>query len=200
MKLDIHHLPFRISYIKRRLPLFSGWELEAVKGFIYLRDGIDYVNNDKRYDHALEHLHRAYEQLYALHPEDVVSLARLCLWIGIALNENEDLDKVQRNKDAIIEYKKGLEWIKHRVGEDTKAIRMSLHNSYGVAIHHLNIGRGDHHIPKEAFYHYRAARALFHRNPDNIFMKRIMKKVETNTGYIIQRGGAYSIVSCNDAC
>lgn len=200
MKQDIHHLPFTIPAIKRRLALFSGWEQEAVKGFIYLRDGTDYVNNDRRYDHALDHLRRAYEELLALHPEDVVSLARLCLWKGIALNENEDLDKVQRNKDAIVEYKKGLEWIKHKVGEETQPIRMSLHNSYGVAIHHLNIGRGDHHIPKDAFYHYRAARALFHRNPEHPFMKRIMKKVETNTGYIIQRGGASGAMSCNDAC
>jgi hypothetical protein len=198
--MSIHHLPVRISTIKSKLHDFSGWELEAVKGYIQLRDGTDYVNNNRRYDHALEHLNRAYDQLLLETPKDVVSLSRLCLWKGIALNENEDLDKVQRNKDAITEYKKGLEWIEHKIGGETQPIRMSLHNSYGVAIHHLNIGRGDHRIPKEAFYHYRAAKALFHRNPDHPFMRRIMKKVETNTGYIIQRGGASGMVSCNDAC
>jgi hypothetical protein len=198
--MDIHHLPARISTIKSKLISFSGWELEAVKGYIQLRDGVDYVNNNRRYDHALEHLNLAYDQLLSQNSQDILSLSRLCLWKGIALNENEDLDKIQRNKDAITEYKKGLAWIEHKIGRETQPIRMSLHNSYGVAIHHLNIGRGDHHIPKEAFYHYRAAKALFYRNPEHPFMKRIMKKVETNTGYIIKRGGALGKASLNDAC
>lgn len=207
--MSIHQLPARISTIKERLPTFSGWQQEAVRGYIHLRDGVDYVNTNNRYHHAYHHLLKAYTAAKREHPQDVISLSRLCLWIGISLNENEDIPKIGRNKDAIRYYKEGLQWIRYVVDPMTMPIRMSLHNSFGVAIHHLNIGRGDVHIPKDAFYHYRTARSLFHRRPEDPFMKKIMKKVETNTGYIVRRGGDSSqehllrpttLCPRNDAC
>ena len=95
------------------------------------------------------------------------------MWKGISLNENENLDKVKRNKDAIKQYQKGLEWIRYIHKTDVLPIRMSLHNSYGVALHHLNIGNKIDKIPQQSIYHYRIARNIFRKYPNNEYMKKI---------------------------
>ena len=75
--MDIHHLPTNIMTIKIYVNNFSGWQLDAIKGFIYLRDGIDYINTNNRYKHAFSYLSKAYDKLLEVNPEDKLSLARL---------------------------------------------------------------------------------------------------------------------------
>ena len=67
---------------------------------------------------------------------------------------------------------------------------MSLHNSYGVALHHLNIGNKIDKIPQQSIYHYRIARNIFRKYPNNEYMKKIMKKVRSNSGRIVRGGGS----------
>lgn len=197
--MDIHHLPFKIIDIKIYENKFTGWEQDAIKGFIYLRDGKDYINNNKRYDTAFEYLTKAYNKLLEIKSDNKMSLARLCLWIGISLNENEDIDKIKRNQDAIKYYKKGLDLIHYVHTKEVLPLRMSLHNSYGVALHHLSIGKKIFKIPQQSIYHYRIARDIFRQSPNNRYMKRIMKKVKSNSGQIVMQGGC-SMYIYNDTC
>ena len=173
---------------KRIRPIKSDikWLEKAIEGHYLIRDGVDYVNNNNRYDKAHNLLSESYK--LAKNNASEYDLARICLWNGISMNENLTIPHIRRNKIAIELYKKGLEHIKRSNESDDKIlpIKSSLYNSLGVANHHLVVDK----IPKISYYYYKKSRDIFRNNPQ-LYKKliRIMNKVEYNTGHRIMRGG-----------
>lgn len=172
-------------------------------GLREVRAGEDYVNNGHRYEHAVAHLAEAYDALAreagAQGTPDHLLLAKVCLWKGIALNENLDVrDPVARNDPAIAEYQRGLAHLRRArpaPGPDD-ATKMSLWNSLGVALHHRAGGGTDPRrrappapIPAKSFYYYRKARAAFNGASANPAFAQLMAKIESNSGRGVLRGG-----------
>ena len=174
------------------------WRRSMRAGLHAVRDGEDYVNNGHRYERALRHLERAYALLQPEARDDDAdarrTLARLCLWKGIAHNENMDVkDPAARNDPAIAEYLRGLA----HLGREDDAVRMSLHNSLGVA-HHHRVGGGvpdPAPIPATSARHYRIARGIYRawkkrgRGEEAAAYQGLMSKVESNSGRGVMRGG-----------
>ena len=158
----------------------------AVTGKFLCRNGVDYVNNDHRYEAAHEHLKRAYRLALRAGASDKI-LAEISLWDGISLQENVDLNRTSRNRRAIALYERG---IRHTLGSrdvNMIPIRMSLFNSMGVAYHHLG-GQGP--IEPISYFYYRKARAIYRAHPEMEHrLRRVMAKVESNTGRTVVRGG-----------
>ena len=164
-------------------------------GLKAVRAGKDYVNNGQRYERAIKHLTKAYDTLLVASPapaDQSITLAKICLWKGIAHNENMNVSNpVTRNDPAIAEYAKGLA---HLGCARNDALRMSLYNSMAVA-HHHRVGGGvpidPAPSPQESFRYYRRARAIFRNRVDKAdpTLADIMNKVESNSGRSIQRGG-----------
>ena len=200
MPTILDNLPIQLNIMKRRVVNLTGWEKEVVQGYIYMRDGKDYVNNGQRYDKAYALLSSAYNYLKQHHPEEHISLAKLSLWKGISLNENLDIqDMVARNDRAIQEYKTGLHYLQH-VREPVNQVlpvRMSLHNSLGVANHHRYGEHGSGRVPAISFTHYRIASEIFKKLPIHPWMMKIMKKVEYNSGGHIHRDGGKRLTGGN---
>lgn len=177
----------------------GSWRKKVSSGKKLMRDGIDYVNNDKRYDAAFDLLSASYRDAKNTGDANHCELARICLWTGITLNENNDISPpIKRNKGAIYWYKKGLEHVnlakraQKLVCEPRvlATVEMSLNNSLGVACHHLHIGEPGWPIPRQAFAYYRKARDIYKKYPDfQPTLKRIMRKVESNSGMQICRDG-----------
>jgi hypothetical protein len=200
MPTILDNLPAQLSIIKKQVAHLTGWEKEAVQGYIYMRDGKDYVNNGQRYDKAYELLSSAYNYLKQHKPEERISLAKLSLWKGISLNENLDIqDMVVRNDRAIEEYKTGLRYLQHVRDpvQQVLPIRMSLHNSLGVANHHRYGEHGSGRVPAISFTHYRTAGEIYKKLPTNPWMLKIMKKVEHNSGGHIHRDPMKKIIGGN---
>ena len=167
------------------------WEIDALDGMVALRDGVDYVNTDRRYERAYEKLTSAYDAYIRARPppeRNKVLLAKLCLWRGIALNENTDAEVRSRNDRAIAEYKRGLRLVappeeKEEVDIEVVRVRMSLDNSLGVAYHHRN----GVSIPATSFRYYRKALQLFEDHPRDKYARAIMEQVERNSGGVVAR-------------
>ena len=200
MPTILDNLSTRLSIMKKRLINLNGWEKEAIQGYIYMRDGKDYINNGQRYDKAYELLSSAYNYLKQHEPEEQISLAKLSLWKGISLNENLDIkDIVIRNDRAIEEYKTGIRHLQYVREPITQVlpVRMSLHNSLGVANHHRYGEHGSGPVPAISFTHYRIAGEIFKKLPTNPWMIKIMKKVEYNSGGHVHRDAVKRIVGGN---
>lgn len=178
------------------------WVQDAMHGFRLMREGTDYENNGKRYDRAHVLLNRAYTEALTVNPAiDPVDLARICLWNGITLNENLDINPfTKRNEEAIKWYRRGLRLLRMRdVVLDANAcvVKASLYNSMGVAHHHRTtrwLPDGGP-IPQAAFYNYHKAMDII-QNKNNKKSKNkrefeiIAKKIEQNTGGRVSfRGG-----------
>lgn len=184
------------------------WKAALKAGLIAVRDGEDYANKRHRYERARDHLSRAYDALIATADPDHLVLAKICLWKGIAYNENMDVrDPEARNDPAIAEYLRGLEHLQKVSKDAATTTRMSLYNSLGVA-HHHRVGGGSAHprgavpgpsgfpppapIPPESVRFYRMARAVFQSaKSKNDELVAIMEKVENNSGRGVLRGGAF---------
>lgn len=161
-----------------------------------MRAGLDYVNNNKRYDRAYRYLTRAFAA--AGDDDDVVTKARLCLWIGITLNENVDIDPpVKRNDDAIAWYKRGLRLIKYSRDPEALIVRTSLYNSLGVAYHHRYTRWNGGPIPSRSFYYYNKARGLVATHPRLKEMREIDRQIDRNTGGLIGGGIIGGGCKCN---
>lgn len=167
------------------------WQNDMITGLIHLRDGEDYIDNGGRYEKAYDRLLAAYRGLLRSQhkknqkSKDNAILARICLWIGISLNENVSiLDKVARNIDAIAWYRRGLGYCDNdRDDRNTLITRASLNNSMGVAYHHKN----GYPIGAVSFRYYERARELYRQDVNNRELVAIMKKVESNSGHAITR-------------
>lgn len=168
------------------------WVKIAVRALWLLRDGVDYYNTNKRYDKA----HALFDKAYPLAVQAGASnydLARICLWNGISLNENKDLDIKVRNALAIELYLQGIKHAKKIEGDDAPPLLASLYNSLGVAYHHIS-RRDDNDrfdiIPKKCIKYYTMSRDLFMAHPEiQRRMIRVMKKVESNSGWRVTRPG-----------
>ena len=167
------------------------WVQKAVKGHFLMRDGVDYINNGHRYDTAHVLLTEAYNEASAASSATAIDLARICLWNGITLNENYDLDKVIANTEAIKWYKKGLKHLKDANDNPLSIpIMASLFNSMGVAHHHKLLHKAPKGIPAVALRNYTRSRDIFRDHPDmKRQLARVMRKVESNTGRLVMRGG-----------
>lgn len=175
------------------------WTKDAIEGYKLMRKGKDYVDTDGRYDRALEKLVSAREKLVSARGEtkmstvEKIDLARLCLWIGIAKQENTTRDStggtdavVKRNQDAVVEYERGLSLV--RLVRDKRAIglRMSLYNSMGVACEgSRHVGRVNICEPNTSMSFYRKAVAVYDAcdDPDvRSSLQAIRTKVAENSG------------------
>lgn len=146
-----------------------------------MRAGRDYVNNNKRYDRAYIFLTRAFKKCDD--STSPIDKARLCLWIGITLNENVDIEPpVKRNDAAIGWYKKGLSYINKLWTEPAILLKASLYNSLGVACHHRYTRWNGGPIPKRSFLYYNKARDLITEYPSVQGMRRIERQIRYNTG------------------
>lgn len=164
-----------------------------VTGHSLMRAGRDYVNNNKRYDRAYKFLTRAFSK--ANEDASTIDKARLCLWIGITLNENVDIDPpVKRNDDAIEWYKRGLGFIKGRKDPESVVLRASLYNSLGVAYHHRYNRWNGGPIPAKSFAYYNKARELIFNYPQLQVMRQIDRQIDHNTGGLIGGGGRCNVV------
>jgi hypothetical protein len=161
-----------------------------------MRQGEDYVNNDKRYNKAHELLDAAYTEALQDPTATHLELARICLWNGITLNENLDIESyVKRNEAALKWYKKGLRHIRN-CDDDEKCVivKASLYNSIGVAHHHRTTrwvaGKP---IPRASFYNYRKSRDLILAHPEYKKNKKfalLSKKLDENSAGHVHLGGA----------
>ena len=180
-------LPRNRIDVKRLAKDTPDWVRKAVEGRNLMRNGIDYKNTNHRYDKAHALFQEAYEEGKALNASQL-DLARISLWDGISINENMDIkDHVERNDAAIASYKRGLKHARRVHDSAVISVSASLHNSLGVAYHH----RAGKQIPKVAFKHYKVSRDIFRAHPDlRRQLIRVMKKVESNTGHRVLRGGS----------
>jgi hypothetical protein len=158
------------------------------KGKFLFRNGTDYVNNGHRYDKAHVLLTKAYEGAVKA-DVDKITLAQISLWDGISVQENMDIvNYVERNDKAIALYKRGLNYLTYLRDPRVIPIRMSLFNSLGVAYHHRNAQK---EIQPISHYYYKRARKLYREHPEmHNTLNKIMKKVESNTGGEVLRGGS----------
>ena len=182
------------------------WHANLKAGLKEVRAGTDYDNKNHRYERALKHLSLAYDELVRSPNPDHLTLAKMCLWKGIALNENLDVrDPIARNDPAIAEYRRGLTHLRRAsVVPDDDVTKMALWNSLGVACHHRAGGGTDPRrkapsaaIPDASFRYYRKARALFNETSANPAFAALMAKVENNSGRGVLRGGALT-ASCGN--
>jgi len=171
------------------------WVKLTVKGRWYLRDGVDYKNTNHRYDKS----HYLFNEAFEL-AKDTASnfdLARICLWNGISLNENTDLNIKTRNNLAIKLYLKGVKYLSQLDSDSNSTITIpvlaSLYNSIGVGYHHLSRKDRFDLIPKKSIKYYKMSYELYKTHPElHRDMTRIMKKVESNSGWQVVRGGSAS--------
>jgi len=169
----------------------NDWKKDFEYGYFYLRNGIGYINNDYRYSIAFKFLKSSYHKLLKTNHNNHITLARICLQIGISLNENMSItNHTERNNRAITYYKLGLKHL-NMSPKDDPVIRMSLYNSLGVAFHHKNYS----HIPPVSYKWYKKAFEIYKSNSSKKQIKEIMKRVEHNSGYkfLTKKGGC----NCN---
>lgn len=167
---------------------YSLWIQKVIHARWYLRDGSDYINNNKRYDKAHLLFDEAYEIAKQQREVSKIDLARICLWNGISMNENEDLDKYERNTQALKYYRKALRYLENVTVPRKIIIPLlaSIYNSMGVAYHHRTNNWSK--FPKKTLKYYIKSREYFVNNPDlHRKMIRVMKKVESNSGGRITR-------------
>ncbi len=165
----------------------SDWKKDFEYGYFYLTNGISYINNDSRYSIAFKYLKSSYDKLLKANPNNHITLARICLQLGISMNENMSItNHIERNNRAISYYKLGLKHL-NTSSIDEPVIRMSLYNSLGVAHHHKDYS----HIPPVSYKWYKKAFEIYKANPKNKQIIDIMKRVEHNSGYkfLIKKGG-----------
>ena len=175
---------------KRGLLNKPSWVQNAMQGYTFMREGTDYENNDKRYDKAHVFLKRAYTEAMHFAVTEHMDLAKICLWTGITLNENLDIDPfTKRNDMAIVWYKRGLKHLQRLKTCDTQCalVKASLYNSMGVAHHHRTTRwTTGGPIPQAAFYNYRKARNIILEHGHHATTKKefeaIAKKLSYNTG------------------
>ena len=193
-------LPKNVSKIKLDDASLDVWVREALEGYVYMRDGKDYVNNGGRYDRALEKLTAAREHLLVASQNDdpkstkshKIDLARLELWIGIVNQENGSYDErdggpQKRNLAAMEHYNAGIRSIRYVKEDAAVGVRMSLYNSLGVACQ----GGLDICLPpkKTAMVYYDTARRIYEGAHPELQkeLAHIMKKVDANSGF--RKGG-----------
>ena len=163
------------------------WKKDFDYGYFYLKNGFNYINNDNRYSYAFKYLKSSYDKLLNTNPNNHIFLAKICLYIGISLNENTSItNPIERNNHAITYYKLGLKHL-NMAPTDNPVIRMSLYNSLGVANHHKDYS----HIPPVPYKWYKKAFEIYKINSSNKKIKEIMKRVEHNSGYkfLAKKGG-----------
>lgn len=175
---------------KRRLKgkSIENWEREAIEGYLMMRSGEDYVNNDRRYEKALDKLSASYREA-AKEKACGADLARLCLWMGISIQENVDNDALdggpgKRNKEAMSLYRRGL---KHLGGEDSpKSVEMALYNSLGVACQGGKLPTCRQVTCKKANRFYQKAMDLYCAMSIDLQkpLHKLMKKVEENSQFL----------------
>lgn len=169
----------------------SAWQREAVLGYIFMRDGDDYINTGNRYTRALSHFKRALELTGTGHHVAMrIDRARLYFWCGVTKNERiikgRD-DHVQRNKEAIEFYKAGIREIAGVHGITADRARACLYNSMGVALHH----KKKHYIPAVAQQYYTRALQIAAKHPRTPAFTKITDRVMINSGRIWKlEGGA----------
>lgn len=184
---------YRMLAVRRASKSAPVWVRDALEGKRLMRAGKDYVNNDKRYDTAFELLKSAYQAAKNDSGATHTDLAKICLWAGITLNENNDITSPKvRNNRAIAWYKKGLGHARSAsIARDEAIIpvKASLYNSLGVAHHHRDIRS----IPTVSFMNYRKSRDIvIEYGEDPRYHKqlaRVMRKIESNSGHQILRTG-----------
>ena len=157
------------------------WREGAKKGHILMRDGEDYVNNNKRYDRAHILLNTAYNAAILDKTAKDIELANICLW-----NENLDINPfTKRNEEALKWYKRGLAYIRNNCNTKQCIItKASLYNSIGVAHHHQTTRwTTGGPIPQSSFYNYNKACKIINDNPNykNAF-KLLSTKLKQNSG------------------
>ena len=169
------------------------FEIDALDGLIALRDGEDYANTDGRYDRAYEKLTSAFKAYVRRDVKDPCFVSKLYLWRGIALNENKDLDFVERNARAIALYKSGLR--RAETAPDCVLMQMALNNSAGVAFHHKRGQDPMVDIPPVSFKYYEKVLQLYLqlKRKDHC-AKTIMETVERNSGYKVRRPETPAVV------
>ncbi len=168
------------------------WKKDFEYGYFYLNNGISYINNDFRYPIAFRFLKSSYDKLLISNPNNHIMLARICLQIGISINENMTIiNHIERNNRAIMYYKLGLKHLNMSPIDDP-IIKMSLYNSIAVAYHHKDYS----HIPPVSYKYYKKAFEIYKTNPKNKQIIDIMKRVEHNSSYkfLIKKGGYH----CNN--
>lgn len=171
----------------------NNWEKDFNIGIFYLKFGFNYINNDNRYNFAFNYLKRSYDKLIKSQPDNHFQLARICLNIGISINENMTItNHIERNNKAITFYKLGLKHL-NKSNIDNPSIRMALYNSLGVAYHHKDYS----HIPPISLKYYKKAYDIYKKYPKQKEIKDLMKRIAHNSGYkyLPKKGGC----SCNDA-
>lgn len=168
------------------------WRASLKAGLKAVRNGVDYVNNGHRYERAEKHLTAAYAKLRQerASPAILENLARVCLWKGIAFNENlDEKNPLLRNDPAILEYHRGLHHIAKQ--PDVEALKMSLYNSLAVAHHHrkAELGRPapSAPIPAISIRYYRMARSLYDEKSKQPVFNQLMAKIENNSGSRVLR-------------
>lgn len=181
----------------------SGWQRDAVLGYILLRDGVDYKNTGNRYTRALRHFQQALEATgsgnsMAHH----IDKARLYFWSGVAKNERIIKgidDHVERNNEAVEFYKAGMREIASVQGIAADRIRACLYNSMGVALHHKN----KHYIPALAQQYYTRSLYIAAKHPKTPAFAKIANRVMINSGRIWKlhggvgfTGGKFNVSEC----
>jgi hypothetical protein len=172
------------------------WVRDAMEGYRMMRAGKDYVNNDNRYAVAYDLLKSAFFIAKKDKSATTMDMARICLWAGITLNENWDINPPTTRNDRALEwYKKGLRYARVSLSknEDPMAslILASLYNSRGVAHHHRYIKEGVWpDIPKAAYNAYCKSREIILEHDGDQKFNAIMKKIESNTGRTVTRTSA----------
>lgn len=181
---------------KQLAAMEPGWVRDALEAHVLLRNGKDYVNSKKRYDKAHALFQKAYHE--ASKPgsgAQRIDLARISLWDGISLQENLDLpDNVQRNDLAIERYRDGLHHAQYSRVAEILPVRMSIHNSMGVAFHHRN----GNYVPHDAMASYRRAKDIYDAHPEERErLQHIMKKVIQNSGNFGEAHGGGGCIGGN---
>jgi len=169
----------------------TDWKKDLKYGLFYLKNGINYINNDFRYSIAFRYLKSSYNKLFKINPNNHIMLAKICLHIGMSINENMTIvNHIERNNRAIIYYKLALKHL-NMSPKDEPVLRMSLYNSIAVAYHHKDYS----HIPPVSYKWYKKAFDLYKTYSSKKQIIDIMKRVEHNSGYkfLIKKGGC----TCN---
>ncbi len=157
----------------------NNWEKDLNIGQFYLTYGLNYINNDYRYNIAFRYLKQSYDKLIKYQPDNHIQLARICLNIGISINENMDISNhIERNNKAISYYKLGLKHL-NKSNIDNPTLKMALYNSLGVAYHHKDYS----HIPNISLKYYKKAYDIYNQYPKKKEMKDLMKRIAHNSGY-----------------
>lgn len=174
------------------------WIQDAVHGYKLVRPskGIDYINDHDRYGRGAALLEKTYAMAKVSSEVTDLDLAKLCLWIGIAYNENLDIESFTfRNDKAIKWYKLGMRHIireeyKYRANPNTTitdacaVVKASLYNSLGVAYHHHTTRWTGGPIPATAVYNYQKARDIIAVNPHlEKKFKILSAKIEQNSDH-----------------